>query len=225
MKFGDIFKKSFLTGYTSDITIQYAAVAMIVCLIISVIIAVVYYFKSKKRFFSKEFLLSILTLSVITTGIILTIQSSIVVSLGMVGALSIVRFRTAVKSSLDLVFLFWAISVGIICGAGLFYIAIVLSIIVAVVILLVDDLPSALHNRILVIEGNGKFDIKEIKLILSTNTRHYNIKTESVNVTGFNLIVEVKFSRNYDVQEIIDKLINIEYITNVSFLKQEGILN
>ncbi|MBR3274700.1 MAG: DUF4956 domain-containing protein, partial [Clostridia bacterium] len=96
MSFSDIFKKGFLTSYANtEITFRYAVLAMLICLAISLVICAVYYFKSRKYFFSKEFAVSLVALSVITVSVILTIQASVVVSLGMVGALSIVRFRTA----------------------------------------------------------------------------------------------------------------------------------
>ena len=120
VSFSDIFKKSFLDGFTSiDINIYTAASAMMITSFIAFYIFIVYRLVTRKTFYSKTFNIAIAVISVITAGVIITIQSSIVVSLGMVGALSIVRFRTAVKDPMDLVFLFWSIVVGIICGVGL----------------------------------------------------------------------------------------------------------
>jgi hypothetical protein len=127
----DIFKKSFLEGFAStDINIYTAASAMLITCLIALYIFLVYRIVTRKTFYSKTFNIAIAAIAVITAAVIITIQSSIVVSLGMVGALSIVRFRTAVKDPLDLVFLFWSIVVGIICGVGLAEIAVMLSIIV-----------------------------------------------------------------------------------------------
>ena len=113
MSFSDIFKRSFLEGFTSlDINIYTAASAMIITSIIACYIFIVYRLVTRKTFYSKTFNISIAVIAVITSAVIITIQSSIVVSLGMVGALSIVRFRTAVKDPMDLVFLFWSIVVG-----------------------------------------------------------------------------------------------------------------
>ena len=126
MGFSDIFKKDFLASYTSDSisTIHIVSVLIITC-IIAFYIFMVYRLITKKTFYSKTFNISIASIAVITAAIILAVQSSIVISLGMVGALSIVRFRTAIKEPMDLVFLFWSIAVGICCGAHVVGIALV----------------------------------------------------------------------------------------------------
>ena len=114
----DILKKSFLQSITSaDITPQEIFLVLAIATVLSLYIYFIYKVLTRKTFYNKTFNISLAALALITAGIILTIQSSIVVSLGMVGALSIVRFRTAIKDPMDLVFLFWSISVGIICGA------------------------------------------------------------------------------------------------------------
>ena len=92
-------------------------------------------------------------MALLTSAVILTIQSSVVVSLGMVGALSIVRFRTAIKDPMDLVFLFWSISVGIICGAGLSEIALLVSLAVTLLIFVLDRIPAVMTPMILVVSG------------------------------------------------------------------------
>ena len=128
MGYKDIFKKAFLEGYAN---VELGAIDIMMVFIIASLLGLfifyIYRLVMKKTFYSLSFNISLVALTIITSSIILTIQSSIVISLGMVGALSIVRFRTAVKDPLDLVFLFWAISVGIICGAGLAEIAVIMS--------------------------------------------------------------------------------------------------
>ena len=139
MSFSDIFKKSFLEGYS---TIELGTKGIIVALCFSLVLGLYIFFcyrlLTRRTFYSKNFNISLVCMSLITTAIILTIQSSVVVSLGMVGALSIVRFRTAIKEPMDLVFLYWAISVGIICGAGLSEIAIILSLVVTVAVFIAE---------------------------------------------------------------------------------------
>ena len=115
----DIIQKSLLEGYaTSNITVVTVLVCMLCTLAISLYIYYVYKYVNRNAFYNKSFHLSLILMAIVTAAIILTIQSNIVVSLGMVGALSIIRFRTAIKDPIDLGCLFWAISAGIICGAG-----------------------------------------------------------------------------------------------------------
>ena len=221
MGFRDILKKGFLTSYANnEITFKYALVAMFACLVISLVICAVYYFKSRKYFFSKEFAVSLMALSLITVSVILTIQSSVVVSLGMVGALSIVRFRTAIKNPLDLVFLFWAITVGIICGAGLFYIAVPLTLVLGIVILLSDEIPGVSRNRILVLDGDYPYDEAALKAILKKYVKWYNVRTESIHNDGVNLIIEVRRVR--DSAGFMRELKQTGAFHDVSLLVQEG---
>ena len=129
MGFGDIFKNSFIARFTNE-DISVLQIFGVLCLValISIYIFAVYRLITRKTFYSKNFNISIAALAMITAAIILAVQSNIVISLGMVGALSIVRFRTAVKDPMDLCFLFWSIAVGICCGAHMAEIAIILSV-------------------------------------------------------------------------------------------------
>ena len=224
MSFSDIFKKGFLTSYANtEITFRYAVLAMAVCLAISLVICAVYYFKSRKYFFSKEFAVSLVGLSVITVSVILTIQSSVVVSLGMVGALSIVRFRTAIKNPLDLVFLFWAISVGIICGAGIFYIAVPLTLILGIAILLSDEIPGVARNKILVLDGKYPYNEGELAATLKKHVKWYHIRTETVHNDDLNLIIEVR--RVKDSAGLIKEMKDVHGFHDVSLLVQEGTID
>lgn len=221
MSFRDIFRKGFLTSYANrEITFKYAVICMAICLAIALVICAVYYMKSRKYFFSKEFAVSLVGLSVITVSVILTIQSSVVVSLGMVGALSIVRFRTAIKNPLDLVFLFWSISIGIICGAGLFYIAVPVTLILGVAILLSDEVPGLPRNRILVLDGKYPHDEAAMLAILKKYVKWYNIRTESVHNDSVNLIIEVRRVKNS--ADMIRELKGLGAFNDVSLLIQEG---
>ena len=224
MSFNDIFKKGFLTSYANtEITFRYAVLAMLVCLVISLVICAVYYFKSRKYFFSKEFAVSLVALSVITVSVILTIQASVVVSLGMVGALSIVRFRTAIKNPLDLVFLFWSIATGIICGAGLYFIALPLTLILGIAILLSDEVPGVARNRILVLDGSYPYDEGQTLGIVKKYAKWYNVRTESVHNDAVNLIIEVR--RVKDSAGLIRELRQTGVFHDVSLLVQEGTID
>lgn len=221
MSFSDIFKKGFLNSYANnEITFEYAITAMCICLAISIVICIVYYYKSRKYFFSKEFAVSLMALSVITVSVILTIQSSVVVSLGMVGALSIVRFRTAIKNPLDLVFLFWSISVGIICGAGIYFIAVPLTLILGIAVLLSDEIPGVSRNKILVLDGKYPYNIEKLNKILKENVNWYRIRTESVHNDEVNLIIEVRYVRNSE--KLISMIKEDGNYHDVSILIQEG---
>jgi len=156
-------------------------------------------------------------------SVILTIQASVVVSLGMVGALSIVRFRTAIKNPLDLVFLFWSIATGIICGAGLYFIALPLTLILGIAILLSDEVPGVARNRILVLDGSYPYDEKQTMDIVKKYARWYNVRTESVHNDAVNLIIEVRKVK--DSAGLIRELRQTGVFSDVSLLVQEGTID
>ena len=121
MSIKDVLKKSFVSSINmAELSVSEILVVLGVTLLLSLYIFFIYRIFTRKTFYNKSFNISLAATALITAAVIITIQSSIVVSLGMVGALSIVRFRTAVKDPLDLVFMFWSLAVGIICSNVIF---------------------------------------------------------------------------------------------------------
>ena len=220
MSFSDIFKKSFLDGFSAtDINIYTATVAMMVTCVLALYIFVVYRILTRKTFYSKNFNISLAGIALITSGIILTIQSSLVVSLGMVGALSIVRFRTAIKDPMDLMFLFWAIAVGIICGGGMAEIAIILSIIMTVGIIVLNGLPVAKAPLIFVVNAS---DLDAELIIMSTvkkYAKHATIKSRNMTKSSLDLIVEL---RTAEGSKLVREVLEIPSVMSASLLTHDG---
>ena len=220
MSFSDIFKRSFLEGFTSlDINIYTAASAMAITSVIAFYIFIVYRIVTRKTFYSKSFNISVAVIAVITSAVIITIQSSIVVSLGMVGALSIVRFRTAVKDPMDLVFLFWSIVVGIICGVGLAEIAVLLSIIVTVGIVLLDRIPIAKAPMMLVVNSNDLDSEQRISEIVKKYNIHSTVKSRNMTHESLDLIVELRTNAG---SEMLKEILALEGVTSASLLSHDG---
>ena len=226
MTFQDLFKKSFLEGYaTNAIGTRAILSALLFSVVIGLFIYFFYRFITRNVYYSKSFNMSLVALCIITTSIILTIQSSIVVSLGMVGALSIVRFRTAVKNPIDLVFLFWSISVGIICGAGFSMIAILSSAMIVVILLVLDKVPLSTSPLILVMSyiQSSETD-NSIKETVKMYAAYYNEKAR-VNTCGvteitaeIRLLKGAKEKRN----ELTQELSKISGVKRVSLLSHNG---
>lgn len=220
MTFSDIFKKSFLDGFSStDITIYTAIVAMLITCLLALYIFVVYRVITRKTFYSKNFNISLAGIALITCCIILTIQSSIVVSLGMVGALSIVRFRTAVKDPMDLMFLFWSIAVGIVCGVGMAEIAIVLSIILTIGILILNGLPVAKAPLILVVNASNLKAEEKIMTIVKNYSKHCAVKSRNMTKSTLDLIVELRTSEG---SNLIQDILGIEAVESASLMAHDG---
>ena len=221
MTFRDIFKKSFLEGYGAvQLSAKQICVVMLLSLVLAIYIFCCYRLLTRRTFYSKNFNISLVALTVITAGIILTIQSSVVVSLGMVGALSIVRFRTAIKDPMDLVFLFWSIGTGIICGAGLVEIAIIMAVVVAAVLFVLDRIPVANAPMILVVNGENTQEVSDsIDKALKDFASSFKQKSRSVSNGRLDLVVEL---RTRDDRKLVDTLTKVSGISNVSLLSHDG---
>ena len=220
MTFSDIFKKSFLDGFSAtDINVYTAAAAMMITCILALYIFVVYRVLTRKTFYSKSFNISLACIALITSGIILTIQSSIVVSLGMVGALSIVRFRTAIKDPMDLAFLFWSIAVGIICGVGMAEIAIMLSIMLTAGILILNGLPVAKAPLILVVNATDVKAEAQIMDVVKNYSKHCVVKSRNMSKTTLDLIVELRTDEGSD---LIQRILEIESVETASLMAHDG---
>lgn len=217
MNFSDIFKKDFLTAYGNGggSVLEITAV-LVVTAIIACYIFLVYRLITQKTFYSKTFNISLAAISVITAAIILAVQASIVISLGMVGALSIVRFRTAVKEPLDLVFLFWSIAVGICCGAHVTEIAIVLSVLLTILVIVLDRLPIGRAPMILVLNlADGKLEPELIKKV-SEFCKYYKVKSRNVSTGRCNMVLEVRTAKEYEMIQAIEGMAGVESASLIS---------
>lgn len=218
--FADIFKKSFLENYTNaDVSAGYTLGIIVITCILAVYIFMVYRFVTKKTFYSRTFNITVAALSIVTASVILTVQSNIVISLGMVGALSIVRFRTAIKDPLDLLFLFWSIANGITCGAGMAEIAVITSVVLTVFILLLDKIPIGKAPRILVVDALKADSEKEILAVVQKYCRDYKIKSRNMNAEHLNLVMELRVKEEYELLKEINQL---AVVGNVSLLSHDG---
>ena len=220
MTFKDILKDSFLKNYelmnleTVDILIIMGITALL-----ALYMFFIYRFMTRKGFYNKAFNIALPAVALITAAIIITIQSSVIVSLGMVGALSIVRFRTAIKDPLDLVFMFWAISIGIICGAGLHVVALIVSIIVTAAIYLLDLIPAIKDASILVVQTNDNGMENAIKKKIDVYAKHYRIKSRNMTVTGMDMVVELSVKEG---DKLLKDICALEGVENVSLLDHDG---
>ena len=216
----DVFKKSFLESFTNaDISPKQVIIILCITLFLSILIFIIYRITTKKTFYSRDFNLSLICVSLITAAIIITIQSSIVVSLGMVGALSIVRFRTAIKNPMDLAFLFWAISIGIICGAKLAMFAVILSLLISIVVLIMKKIPNVIIPMILVVncsdinvEGNLIDKIKDY-------SRHVSVMSRNITAEELCLTIELRTDRG---NELIKDIIGVKGVKSANLLHHDG---
>ena len=189
--FNDLFKSSFLEKVSSFSALD-MVIAMALALALGLFIILVY----KKTFsgvmYSQSFGVSLVGMTLITTLIILAITSNVVLSLGMVGALSIVRFRTAIKEPIDIVFLFWAISAGIVLGAGLIPLAVFGSVFVGLILLALVNKKSRENPYILALACDDEKAEQEAAALTASSVRRCVTKSKTVSSAGIELTLEVR---------------------------------
>lgn len=195
MNFNDLFKSSFLENITS-----FSALDMVIAMGLAFILGLFIFFVYKKTYtgvmYSSGFGVSLLGLTLVTTLIILAVTSNIILSLGMVGALSIVRFRTAIKEPLDIVFLFWSIAAGIVLGAGLLPLAILGSLFIGVILVVFVNKKSVDSPFILIVESESPQPENDILNIIKAGVKRYSLKSKTISDSGMEFTLEVRLTGN-----------------------------
>ena len=216
--FNDIFKSSFLSNFSNNISTATIVVTLVYALLISIFVFFIYKLTTKSVIYSKKFNVSMALMSIVTSAVVLSMQANITVSLGMVGALSIVRFRTAIKEPRDLLFLFWSISNGIIIGAGIYSIAIILAIVLGISMLLFDMFPDKRDSYLLIIYFKN-IDLSKIENVLNEKKIKYKFKSESLSNKESYYIYEVTLGKN---KNFVGEISKIKGVTDVNLMSQEG---
>ncbi len=220
MGFKDVFKKSFLEGFNGmDITTAKIAATLFVTALLALYIFAIYRLVTRKVFYSKNFNIALAAMSLITAAIILAMQSNLVISLGMVGALSIVRFRTAIKDPMDLVFLFWSISIGIICGAGLYEVALVTSVAVTVFILVLDMIPVSRAPMMLVVNSSKMDDEQAVLDVVSKYAKSYKVKSRNLSKGRLDMVVELRVK---DESGLVSEVAALDGMVGASLIAHDG---
>ena len=216
----DVIKNSILKQFgATDISPTTIIIALLITTVLAVYIFFVYRAMSKRSFYSKSFALTLVIVSIVTALIIMAIQSSVVISLGMVGALSIVRFRTAIKDPLDIAFIFWSISVGIICGAHLYSVAIIGSVFVTIVMVIIQLLPGVKPALLLIVNASSDVSLKDLEELISANTSYYKIKSRNITSSELDIIAEI---RTQDEQAFIKLISDFNGINNATIMLHDG---
>lgn len=220
MSVQDVIKKSFLEGFQStELSMRTLVVTLVLAGLLGIYIFFVYRLVTTNTFYSKSFNVSLILMCVITTAIIITIQSSVVVSLGMVGALSIVRFRTAVKDPLDLIFMFWSISVGIICGAGMTGLAAALCVGATVLVLVFYHMPEVRKSMILVVNAESNDCAEAVYAAVKKFDKHYQVKSRNLTKDSVDFLLEIRVK---DSEGLLRELGEVKGVVSVSLVAHKG---
>ena len=219
MTFSDVFKSSFLSNINSFSTLD-----VLLALGLSFVLGLFIFFIYKKTYqgvmYSDSFGISLISMSMITSLVIIAVTSNVVLSLGMVGALSIVRFRTAIKEPMDIAFLFWSIAVGIVLGAGLLPLAIIGSVIIGIIIVIFSTRKTGDIPYILVVNCENEETENTANTLIKEEAKKSVLKSKAVNKLGVELTYEVRIKD--DNTGFVNRVSACEGVTNAVLVSYNG---
>lgn len=219
MTFQDIFKSSFLENVNSV-----SIVDMVLAIVLAFGIGLFIFYVYKKTFngvmYSSSFGVTLIALTMITTVVILAVTSNVVLSLGMVGALSIVRFRTAIKEPLDIAFLFWSIAAGIVLAAGMIPLAVIGSVVIGVILLVFVNKKSYCHPYILVLACDGYEAEKQATAFVESKTERCVVKSKTAQKGRVDLNLEVRLKD--DNTDFINLLSDMKGVHSAALVSYNG---
>ena len=217
MTFNDIFKSSFLENVTA-VSFFDMILALVLAFGLGMFIFLVYQKTYQGVMYSSGFGVTLIALTMITTLVILAVTSNVVLSLGMVGALSIVRFRTAIKEPLDIAFLFWSIAVGIVLAAGMIPLAVIGSVVIGVILLVFVNRKSHCNPYIVIIQCDGHDSETAAKAYLDEMTERCVVKSKSAQKGSLELTTEIRLkSDNTDFINALSEMPGVSSAVLVSY--------
>ena len=219
MTFNDIFKSSFLENVAS-VSILDMVIALVLAFGLGMFIFLVYKKTYSGVMYSSSFGVTLVALTLITTLVILAVTSNVVLSLGMVGALSIVRFRTAIKEPLDIAFLFWSIAAGIVLAAGMIPLAVIGSVLIGVILLVFVNRKSHSNPYIAVVQCDGHESETAVKSYLDVHTKRCVVKSKSAQKDAVELNLELRLQD--DNTDFINEVAELDGVRSAVLVSYNG---
>jgi len=220
IKFNDIFKSSFL-----EKTASFSLIDSILGLVVAFFVGLFIYAVYKKTFngviYSHSFNISLLIMTMTTALVIMGISSNVLLSLGMVGALSIVRFRTPIKDPMDLVYIFWAIVSGILCGAGFIPLVIIGAVLIGLVLLVFVNKITVENPYLLIVKFEEDYACEEVERIIAAQSKKFALKSKSI-------MSDVEIETTYEVRvkqndtKLMDNLTKVPGVKSAVMLSYDG---
>lgn len=219
MTFNDVFKSSFLENIT-EFSATDTLIAMVAALVIGMFIFVVYKKTFNSVMYSTGFAMTLVGMTMVTTLVILAVTSNVVLSLGMVGALSIVRFRAAIKEPMEIVYLFWSVAAGIVIGAGMLPLAIVGSAIIGVILILFASKKVHDNPYLLILNCLDETSENAALSIVKEAVKKYTVKSKTVNSQEIEFTAEIRMKDGETA--FINRLNEIQGVENAILVSYNG---
>ncbi len=219
MTFNDIFKSSFLESIT-EFSAADTLIAMVAALVIGMFIFVVYKKTFNSVMYSTGFAMTLVGMTMVTTLVILAVTSNVVLSLGMVGALSIVRFRAAIKEPMEIVYLFWAVVAGIVIGAGMLPLAVIGSAIIGVILILFANKKIHDNPYLLILNCQDENAENTALSLMKEAVKKHAVKSKTVNAQGIEFTAEIRMKDGETA--FVNRLNEIAGVENATLVSYNG---
>jgi uncharacterized membrane protein YhiD involved in acid resistance len=205
---------------TSELSVLSIASTLLLAFALSLFIFFVYRASYKGVMYSKTFNVTLVAMSMITASIILAITSNIILSLGMVGALSIIRFRAPIKDPIDIAYLFWAVGTGIVCGAGLWMLAVISCVVIGIILFVFSRVSDVKTPYLLVVSYQTEEANDQVFKLIESEVNRYHLKSKVFNGENYELTVEIRERKK--TASLVNKIGGISNVNSVALLGYDG---
>ncbi len=210
----------YLEFSTTDLSVTTIAYTLLLSFALSLFIFFIYRVSYKGVMYSRTFNVTLIGMAMITSSIILAITSNIILSLGMVGALSIIRFRTPIKDPIDIAFLFWAVGTGIVCGAGLWVLALISSFVIGIILFVFSKISDVRKPYLLVNSYQTEETDGLVFKLIESEVKRYQLKSKVFNNESYELTVELR--ERMENASLVNKIGGIGNVNSVALLGCDG---
>jgi len=218
MTWNDFFQNT--DFFTADLSVAAIAYTLLFSFALGLFIFFIYRVSYQGVMYSKTFNVTLVAISMITSSIIMAISSNIILSLGMVGALSIVRFRTAIKDPIDVAYLFWAVGIGITSGAGLWMLASMSAIVIGIILFVLSNISDVNTPYLCVISYQTEDTNDLVFKLIEKEAKRYRLKSKVFDGENYELTVEIRSRKKTD--NLVNKIGGINHVNSVALLGYDG---
>lgn len=205
---------------TTELSVVSIASTLLLAFGLGLFIFFVYRASYKGVMYSKTFNVTLVAMSMITASVILAITSNIILSLGMVGALSIIRFRAPIKDPIDIAYLFWAVGTGIVCGAGLWMLAVISCVVIGIILFVFSRVSDVKTPYLLVVTYQTEEANDQVFKLIESEVSRYHLKSKVFNGENYELTVEIRERKK--TASLVNKIGGIGNVNSVALLGYDG---
>lgn len=205
---------------TTELSVVTIALTLLLAFALGLFMFFVYRASYKGVMYSKTFNVTLVAMSMITASVILAITSNIILSLGMVGALSIIRFRAPIKDPIDIAYLFWAVGTGIVCGAGLWMLAVISCVVIGIILFVFSRVSDVKTPYLLVVSYRTEEANDQVFKLIENEVNRYHLKSKVFNGENYELTVEIRERKK--TASLVNKIGGIGNVNSVALLGYDG---